>query len=73
MRARDFLFFAFISCLVWSIIIGYVGYGFGASLEVLIGHVRHYEKLIVVVIIALGITIWLIRRFIYNRKVTAKE
>jgi membrane protein DedA with SNARE-associated domain len=73
MRARDFLFFAFVSCLVWSIIIGYVGYAFGASVEVLIGHVRHYEKLIVVVIIALGITIWFIRRFISNGKTTTKE
>jgi membrane protein DedA with SNARE-associated domain len=73
MRVKEFLFFAFVSCLVWSIIIGYVGYAFGASLDVLIGHVKHYEKLIAVVIIALGITIWLIRRFIYNRKMTTKE
>jgi membrane protein DedA with SNARE-associated domain len=73
MKVGNFLFFAFFSCLVWSILIANLGYAFGASLEVLIGHVKHYEKLIVVVIIALGIVIWLIRRFIYNRKMTAKE
>ena len=73
MRARKFLSLAFFSCLVWSIIIAYLGYAFGASLEALIGQVKHYEKLIVVVIIALGITIWLIRRFVYNRKTITKE
>ncbi|MFQ6003580.1 MAG: hypothetical protein ACE5KJ_07525 [Candidatus Zixiibacteriota bacterium] len=45
---------------------------FGASLEALIGQIKHYEKMIVVVIIALAITIWLIRRFIYNRKTIVK-
>jgi membrane protein DedA with SNARE-associated domain len=73
MRTRDFLFLAFISCLVWSIIIGYLGYVFGASLDILIGHVKHYEKLIAMVIIILGITIWFIRRYIFNGKTTAKE
>lgn len=73
MRARNFLFLAFISCLLWSILIGSLGYMFGASLEVLIGQVKHYEKIIVVVIITLGITIWLIRRIIYNTKMTAKR
>lgn len=68
MRVRKFLFFAFLSCMIWSILIAYLGYAFGASLEVLIGHIKHYEKLIVVVIIALGIMIWLIRRYTSNNK-----
>lgn len=72
MRARNFLFLAFISCLLWSILIGNLGYMFGASLEALVGQVKHYEKIIAVVIITLGMIIWLIRRFIYNRKMTVK-
>jgi membrane protein DedA with SNARE-associated domain len=73
MRVRDYLFLAFTSCLVWSMLIGNLGYMFGASLEVVIGHVKHYEKIIVGTIIILGIAIWLIRRFIYKRKMAAKE
>ncbi len=57
MRVRSFLLLAFISCLVWSILIGNLGYVFGASLEALIGQVKHHEKIIAVVIISLGITI----------------
>ncbi|MCK4386086.1 MAG: DedA family protein [candidate division Zixibacteria bacterium] len=72
MRVRNFLFLAFFSCLIWAVLIGNLGYVFGASLEVLIGQVKHYEKMIAVVIVVLGITIWLIRRFVFNRKITAK-
>jgi membrane protein DedA with SNARE-associated domain len=72
MRARNFLFLAFISCLVWSILMGNLGYMFGASLEALVGQVKHYEKIIAVVIIALGITIWLVRRVIYKGKIKPK-
>lgn len=72
MRARNFLCLAFISCLIWSILIGNLGYMFGASLEALIGQIKYYEKIIAVVIVALGITIWLIRRFTYKRKISAK-
>jgi membrane protein DedA with SNARE-associated domain len=72
MRARNFLFLAFFSCLIWSILIGNLGYLFGASLEALIGQVKHYEKIIALVIITLGIIIWLIRRFIYRKKMTVK-
>jgi membrane protein DedA with SNARE-associated domain len=73
MRPRSFLPLAFISCLVWAIIMGNLGYMFGASLEALISQIRHYEKLIAGVIIALGITVWLIRRFLYRRTLTEKE
>jgi membrane protein DedA with SNARE-associated domain len=73
MRARNFLPLAFFSCLIWSILIGNLGYMFGVSLEALIGQVKHYEKIAVAVIISLGMTIWLIRKFIYNRKMTTEE
>jgi len=72
MRPRNFLFLAFVSCLVWSILMGNLGYMFGASLEALIGQLKQYEKIIAVVIVALGITIWSVRRIIYKRKMVAK-
>lgn len=73
MKPRYFLSLAFISCLVWAIIIGNLGYIFGASLEALIGQIKHYEKIIAAVIIALGIAVWLIRRFLYRRRMTERE
>ncbi len=73
MRPRIFLLLAFISCLVWAVIMGNLGYIFGASLEALIGQIKYYEKLIAVVIIALGITVWLLRRFKYTRRMAGKK
>ncbi len=73
MRPRNFLPLAFVSCLVWAIIMANLGYMFGAGLEALIGQIKHLEMLIVAVIIALGVTVWLIRRFLHKRRITAEE
>jgi membrane protein DedA with SNARE-associated domain len=73
MRPRHFLSLAFISCLVWALIVGNLGYMFGAGLEALIGQIRYYEKIIVVLIIALAVAIWLIRRFACKKGIAAKE
>jgi membrane protein DedA with SNARE-associated domain len=73
MRPRVFLPLALVSCLVWATIMANLGYVFGASLEALMGQVRYLEKLIVAVIIAAGASVWLIRRFLYKRRMTAEE
>ena len=73
MRPRSFLPLAFVSCLVWATIMANLGYMFGASLEALIGQMKYYEKMIAVIIIALGIAVWLVRRFLYRRRMTEKE
>jgi membrane protein DedA with SNARE-associated domain len=62
MKKREFLPFAFLSCSLWAVLMGGFGYVFGASLEALIGHIKHYEKIIVVLIIVIGFSIWGIRR-----------
>jgi membrane protein DedA with SNARE-associated domain len=62
MKRREFLPFAFLSCAVWAMLMGGLGYVFGASLEALIGQVKHYEKLIVILIIVVGLGFWVIRR-----------
>ena len=73
MKPRYFLSLAFISCLLWATIIGNLGYMFGASLEALIGQIKYFEKIMAAVIIGLGISIWLIRRYACKRRMTTKE
>jgi len=68
MRRRKYLPFAFLSCTIWAILIGSLGYVFGASLEALIGQIKHYEKIVVVLIIVAGMGILLIRRVRSKRK-----
>jgi len=68
MKKREFLPFAFLSCAVWAVLMGGLGYVFGASLEALIGQIKHYEKIIVVLIIVIGFSIWGIRRIRISRR-----
>lgn len=62
MSKRKYLPFNFLSCMIWAIVIGNLGYMFGASLEALIGQIKHYEKLVVPLIILIGLGCWLTRR-----------
>lgn len=67
MRRRKYLPFNFLSCMIWAILVGSLGYMFGASLEALIGQVKHYEKIVVLFIIIIGLGAWLLRR-VWNRR-----
>jgi membrane protein DedA with SNARE-associated domain len=62
MRKRKYLPLNFLSCMIWAIVIGNLGYMFGASLEALIGQIKHYEKLVVPLIILIGLGVWIARR-----------
>lgn len=76
MKKEEFLPFAFLSCMVWAVVMGGLGYIFGASLEALIGQIKHYEKLIVILIIVIGFSVWLVRRIWSSRrtqKINASE
>jgi membrane protein DedA with SNARE-associated domain len=68
MRKRRYLPFNLLSCAVWAVVIGNLGYMFGASLEALIGQIKHYEKIVVALIIIMGVGIWLVRRAYIKRK-----
>ncbi|MGB8656435.1 MAG: DedA family protein [Candidatus Zixiibacteriota bacterium] len=68
MKRAEFLPFAFLSCAVWAVAMGGLGYVFGASLEALIGEIKHYEKVIGVAIVILGLGAWVFRRMWNNRK-----
>lgn len=71
MRKSKYLPFDFLSCMIWAILIGGLGYIFGASLEALIGQVKHYEKFVVLFIIIVGLGIWLLRR-LWNKRQSQK-
>jgi membrane protein DedA with SNARE-associated domain len=76
MKRGEFLPFAFLSCMVWAVVMGGLGYIFGASLEALIGQIKHYEKLVVILIIVIGFSVWLVRRIWSSRrtqKINASE
>ncbi|MCK4225195.1 MAG: DedA family protein [candidate division Zixibacteria bacterium] len=68
MKKGLYLPFDLLSCTIWAILIGSLGYMFGASLEALIGQIKHYEKIVVLFIIIIGLGIWLIRRVWSKRK-----
>jgi len=68
MKRREFLPFAFLSCMVWAVVMGGLGYMFGASLEILIGQIKHYEKIVVILIIVLGAGFWVVRRIWNSRR-----
>lgn len=62
MKRRKYLPFNFLSCTIWAVLMGGLGYTFGASLEAVIGQVKHYEKIVVLFIIIFGLSVWLVRR-----------
>jgi membrane protein DedA with SNARE-associated domain len=53
--------------MVWAVVMGGLGYVFGASLEALIGQIKHYEKIIVALIIIGGLAFWVIRKIRGNK------
>jgi len=62
MKKIKYLPLNFLSCTIWAILVGGLGYTFGASLEALIGQIKHYEMMVVPLIILAGLGLWLIRR-----------
>ena len=62
MKKIKYLPFNFLSCTIWAILVGGLGYTFGASLEILIGQIKHYEMMVVPLIILAGLGVWLVRR-----------
>lgn len=59
---RTFLIFNFLGGVVWVLTIGFIGYFFGDVLEIFLGHLRHYEFRVIVVVILIVV----VGRFIYK-------
>ncbi len=67
MTPGRFLTFAALSCVVWAIIIGGVGYLFGQAAEQLLSHIMHYEKMIAALLLATGFLIWIVRIYLARK------
>ena len=48
----------FCGALIWAIVIGVLGYYFGHALEMLVGEIKQYEKLVILGLILYGTAIW---------------
>jgi membrane protein DedA with SNARE-associated domain len=59
---RFFVFNA-IGAVIWSVVVSSGGYFFGYAIEKLIRDVKHYEIIVLFVILGIGIAIWATRRF----------
>jgi membrane protein DedA with SNARE-associated domain len=52
-----------ISCLSWSVVFTTLGWGFGQTTLIVLGHVRRYENfLVVAIILILAIVFWVMRK-----------
>lgn len=52
-----------ISCASWTAVFVLVGWGFGRTTLIVLGHVRRYENfLVVAILIALAVVFWVMRR-----------
>jgi membrane protein DedA with SNARE-associated domain len=68
MKRWRYLPFNLLSCTIWAVLVGGLGYTFGASLEALIGQIKHYEMIVVLLILLAGLSIWLVRRIRSRRE-----
>lgn len=52
-----------VSCFTWSFIFTLLGWGFGRTTLIMVGHVRRYEKyLVAAIIIGVALAFWLVRK-----------
>lgn len=65
--AWEYFSFNFVATLIWSICFGVLGYFFGYSLQIFVGRIRHYEFIIVLLLIIGFAITWPIYRY-YMKK-----
>jgi len=56
----EFVVFNIVGAAAWASAIAGLGYAFGKAMELLLGDLRHYEKWILLSVIAVGTIIWLL-------------
>ena len=64
----EFIIFNIIGAAAWASAIACLGYAFGKAMELLLGDIRHYEKWLLLSVIAAGIGIWLLRAAINRNR-----
>lgn len=60
--ARRFLVLNLLGAVLWSVVIGGLGYLFGHALEAMLGDIRRYEAWLLGGVLLAGVLVWLVRR-----------
>jgi membrane protein DedA with SNARE-associated domain len=61
-----------LGAMVWAAVVAGGGYLFGNALEGILGNIRHYEKVLFVVVTLAGAVVWALHLVRRNRKKTTK-
>ncbi len=59
--ARLFFILNSISAFAWSLLVAYLGYAFGAFMEVLFGNIKRIEHVIVLLLLCAGAVVWILK------------
>ena len=52
-----------ISCITWSVAFSFLGWAFGRTTLIVVGHVRRYENfLVALIVVVLAIVFWIMRK-----------
>jgi membrane protein DedA with SNARE-associated domain len=65
---NKFLFYSFVSTMIWAIIYTILGYKLGDVMASALGHIEHFEKYIIASLIFIGVLIMLFRYIRKNKK-----
>ena len=58
-----FLLYEALTCTIWAIVIGSLGYYFGRAVERLLGRAAHIEKWGLLLLVIVGLGIWGYRKW----------
>ncbi|WP_319524493.1 DedA family protein [uncultured Desulfosarcina sp.] len=53
---------------IWAVVVGVAAYLFGSALEQVLGDLRHYERMLFILVAAVGATVWIIYLYRRNRR-----
>lgn len=70
-KTDRFLLFNALGALAWTIVVGFLGFLFGAALEALLLNIRRYEKWIILAVLCIGGAVWAIH--LVRRREPAKN
>jgi len=65
-KARTFILFNLAGAIIWTILMGSIGYLFGEAAKLIFGKIEHIEKYLIILILIVIATIW-VYKFTKNR------
>jgi membrane protein DedA with SNARE-associated domain len=68
LRKRTFLLYSTLSSLLWSLLVGLIGYSFGNVVYILVSDIKRYEKFIVPTILVAVFIVIMIYRYVMKKR-----